>query len=133
VQKTLFTAKETVCVSLCWTGEPCRYHGRPVASPKKIARLTARYNVIYICPERLGGLPVPRPAAPLKNLRNGRLRDVTGADVSEPFRLGAVRALAIAQLHGVKKAYLVRNSPSCDISGFTGSLFKEHGIKVVNL
>ena len=125
--------RESVLVSLCWTGEPCRYHGRPVHSPHKIARLTARYNVIYICPERLAGLPVPRPAAPLRNLRDGRLFDITGKDVTEIFRLGAQRALAIAQRHGIRKAYLVRHSPSCDISGFTGSLFKEHGIKVMNL
>ena len=125
--------KETVLVSLCWTGEPCRYHGRPVRSLAKIARLSARYEVIYVCPERLAGLPVPRPAAPLKNLKDGRLLDVTGRDVTAAFELGARRALAIARRHRIRRAYLVRGSPSCDSSGFTGSLLKEHGIQVVNL
>lgn len=126
-------AKEKVLVSLCWTGEPCRYHGRPVPSPKKIARLRKEYDLIFICPEQLGGLPVPRPAAPLRNMIGGRLFDVQGNDVTESFRLGASRALAIAQKHNIRKAFLCRNSPSCDINGFTGSLFKEHGIKVTNL
>lgn len=125
--------KELVLVSLCWTGKPCRYHGRPVPSPKKIARLREDYELIFICPELLAGLPVPRPAARLRNITAGRLFDVTGHDVTESFRLGARRALDIAKQHKIKKAFLCRNSPSCDINGFTGLLFKEHGIKVTNL
>lgn len=126
-------AKEQVLVSLCWTGEPCRYHGRSRPSPKKITRLQEKYELIFICPELLAGLSVPRPAAPFRNITAGRLFDITGHEVTESFQLGARRALAIAQKHNIRKAFLCRNSPSCDINGFTGSLFKEHGIKVTNL
>jgi uncharacterized protein YbbK (DUF523 family) len=125
--------KEPVLVSLCWTGEPCRFHGRPVPSPKKIARIAEQYELHFICPEQLAGLPTPRPAAPLRNLRAGRLYDENGLDVTESFQVGARRALAIAESLNVRLAFLCRNSPSCDINGFTGSLFKEHGIKVINL
>jgi len=125
--------KESVLFSLCFTGEPCRYHGRSVPSPAKIARYSKKCNLIFVCPEQLGGLPVPRPAAPLQNKQNSTLYDVTGCNVSSRFILGAKKTLEIALEHNCQKAFLCKNSPSCDRTGFTGELLISNGIKVINL
>ena len=125
--------KEKVLVSLCFTGEPCRYHGRSVPSPAKIKRLSERYLLIYACPEQLGGLPVPRPAAPLRNKNGDKLRDINGKDVSREFITGAKKTLQICLEHGIERAFLCKGSPSCDKRGFAGELLLKHGIKVINL
>jgi len=132
LQKMTAILEKPVLVSLCWYGTPCRYHGRPVASPAKIAALHRRYTLIPVCPELLGGLPVPRPGAPLRNKRNGCITDRTGEDLTASFRAGAQTTLEIAQEAGAERAYLVKGSPSCDRCGFTGELLLAHGIKVIN-
>ncbi len=125
--------KEKVLVSKCWTGEPCRFHGRSVSSPAKIKRLTERFELVFVCPEQLGGLPTPRAAAPLKNKQNNKLVNCKGFDVSAEFICGAKKTLAIAHANNCKKAFLCKGSPSCDKTGFAGELLTQHGIVVYNL
>lgn len=88
----------------------------------------------------LGGLSCPR--APVKR-SHGRVyetcadkasrKNVTGADVTDAFTLGAERTLAVCRRHGVRKAILARFSPSCDANGITGRLLRENGIEVINV
>jgi uncharacterized protein YbbK (DUF523 family) len=125
--------KENALFSLCFTGCPCRYHGIPVPSPSKIKNLGSKYNLILVCPEQISGLPTPRPAAPLRNKKGQSIKNVKGEDVSRYFVKGAEETLSIAKTFGCKKAFLCKNSPSCDASGFTGELLKENGIEVINL
>lgn len=125
--------KEKVLVSLCFTGEPCRYHGRSVPSPAKIKRLSEKYQLVCVCPELLGGLPVPRPAAPLRHKNGNELRDISGKDVSREFIAGAEKALLICEKFAIRKAFLCKGSPSCDKRGFTGELLQKHDIKVINI
>jgi len=80
----------------------------------------------------MGGLPTPRPGAPLKNKNGLVLKDVTGKDVSLFFIAGAERSLEVARLYGCKKAFLCKGSPSCDRNGFAGELLSKNGIKVIN-
>lgn len=124
--------KENALLSLCFLGVPCRYHGRSAPSPAKFQKLSAKYNLIPVCPEQMGGLPTPRPAAPLQNKNGISLRDVNGRDVSANFMAGAKYALGVARLYGCKKAFLCKGSPSCDKEGFTGELLAKHGITVIN-
>jgi len=132
-QGELFTEdKPAVLVSRCWRGDPCRYHGRPKPRPALLERLERRYRLIFVCPEVLGGLPVPRPPAPLKRIDNGRLTDITGRDVTTEYKRGAEAVLAIAREHHCQRAYLVNGSPACDKHGFAGELLARHGIRVIN-
>ncbi len=124
---------ENVLFSLCFLGVPCRYHGKSVPSPTKFKRLSKKYNLIPICPEQMGGLPTPRPAAPLKNKEGDRLLDVKGRDVSSFFVAGAECALDIARMYRCKRAFLCKGSPSCDATGFTGELLQKNGVRVTNL
>ena len=124
---------ENALFSMCFLGVPCRYHGKSVPSPAKFARLSKQYNLIPICPEQLGGLPTPRPAAPLRNKKGKKIKNILGEDVSESFIKGAEISLEISRLFNCKKAFLCKGSPSCDKKGFTGELLQQAGIEVINL
>lgn len=126
-------AKERVLVSMCFLGVPCRYHGRVVGSPNKIERLSSKYDLVPVCPETLGGLPVPRDPAPLQRKHGQSITDCHGRDVSAAFIAGAEATLRFAQEQNCTRAYLCKGSPSCDKRGFAGELLIRNGIKVINL
>ncbi len=48
-----------ILVSACLLGENCKYNGENNFS-EKIAKLAEQKEIIPVCPEVLGGLPVPR-------------------------------------------------------------------------
>lgn len=130
-------ARPVFVVSACLMGLNSRYDGRIRASiPCKSFLQDSIW--IPVCPEQLGGLATPRPAA---DIINGDGHDVlsgcavvctrNGADLSVPFVLGARQVLAIATDQAVSGACLKARSPSCAVSGTTGvtaALLQAHGI-----
>ena len=134
--------KEKVLVSACLCGINCRWHGKKVYPSKKVKALLAEWEAepVIVCPETMGGLPVPRP--PVKR-RKGRVfetcpdkaerKNVTGKEVTDAFRLGAEKALSICLENGIRRAILCSYSPSCDKRGLTGSLLEQNGITVINV
>jgi uncharacterized protein YbbK (DUF523 family) len=139
-------------VSACLLGRHCRYdcsHKRNEA----IVALAKRQKLIPVCPEELGGLPIPRPPSEISggngaDVLAGKARVITkqGADVTPYFVKGANEVLKIAQAHNVKKAILKARSPSCGCDeiydgtfsgktrkgdGVTTALLKKHGVKIV--
>lgn len=101
--------KEPILVSACFLGIKCRYNG-DINTHKEIASLSEKYNLIPVCPEILGGLVTPRPAAE----RLGELVvNKEGQDVTSYFKLGAERTAAIAAEQGCQQAVLKAQSPSC--------------------
>lgn len=128
--------KEVVVASACVCGVTCRWNGKKAYKTKPIKELEAGgAEVVPICPEMLGGLPCPRP--PVKR-RDGRIfqtdpetRTEFGPEVTDVFRAGAEKALKIALAAGARRAYFVKNSPSCAPTGVAGRLFTENGIEVV--
>ncbi|MBQ9773249.1 MAG: DUF523 domain-containing protein [Clostridia bacterium] len=120
---------EAVLVSACLLGEHCRYDGesRPCAA---VAALGARYRLIPVCPEVMGGLPTPRTPS---EICGNRVMMRNGTDVTEHYRLGAEKALRVAKKQGCKVAILKERSPSCGkgtvYSGhFDGTLVEGNGI-----
>lgn len=101
--------KEPILVSACFLGIKCRYNGE-INTNEAIASLTDKYELIPVCPEILGGLVTPRPAAE-------RLGEIVinkeGEDVTSYFKLGAERTAAIAVEHDCQQAVLKAQSPSC--------------------
>lgn len=132
---------EKILISKCLLGESCRWHGKKLYKSSFVKKYLAKHNcqVIGVCPETLGGLPVPRP--PVKR-KKGRVfetcedkknrKNVTGKDVTETFISGAQKTLKIAQKAKVKTAILCKWSPSCDISGIAGKLLAADGIEIIN-
>ena len=124
--------KQSILVSRCLLGVPCRYHGRPTVYHSRIKALlkTGKYEIVDVCPEVDGGLPVPRPAT----RDHGGVLVCDGEDVTAQFVCGAEIALAVANSRGVEKAYLVNGSPSCDkFKGVAAKLLQENGIKVISV
>lgn len=128
--------KETVVASACCCGITCRWNGRKTYKSKVIRELESEgIQVIPVCPEMLGGLPCPRP--PVKTIK-GRVfatdpetRTLVGEDLTEAFMRGAQEALRVTKEVGAKKAYFLKNSPSCAPDGITGKLFKLSGFQVM--
>lgn len=126
-------------VSACLAGKACAYDGRPRHCPA-VAKLVAEGRAITVCPECLGGLPVPRTPAEIKggtgqDVLAGRARVVnrTGEDVTEAFLKGASAALEMAQKYGVGEAIFKARSPSCGYGWiydgtFRGQLQPGHGV-----
>ncbi|MEU8953057.1 DUF523 domain-containing protein [Streptomyces sp. NPDC048518] len=142
---------DSVLVSACLRGVPCRYDGRDKASPELDEAVAGR-AVVSFCPEAAGGLPTPRRPAELvggdgHDVLDGTARvvDDTGRDVTAQFVAGARRALAAARHAGCTEALLMPRSPSCGRGtvydgsfegelvagdGVTAALFERHGITV---
>ena len=110
-----------IMVSACLLGENCKYNGGSNRSEALLERL-AGHEIIPVCPEVAGGLPVPRiPAEIVK----GRVQNREGQDVDAAFRAGARAALELARREQPDLIILQSRSPSCGVreiydGSFTG-------------
>ena len=114
----------TVIISKCLVGHPCRYDGRAKTSTAVTnlieEHLGPSIRCALVCPEELGGLGTPRPAAHLESgdghdvwdgsARVTRVED--GKNVTEAFKAGAKKAL-LAAGDQVICAIVKARSPSC--------------------
>lgn len=148
--------RNKVLVSACLLGERVRYDGssRPVAHPL-LEQLQQQQRLVPVCPETLGGLLVPRPAAEIqpgfdgKDIFHEKGKVITrqGHNVSQYFVRGARKTQELALKEEVAVAILKANSPSCgnqkiysgefskelrDGQGVTAAALEEAGIKVFN-
>ena len=133
-----------ILVSRClYGGEPVRYDGKSKAEPDtRFLKWKEEGRLIPVCPEVLGGLPIPRPDAQ----RVGeKILARTGDDVTAEYTKGAREALKLALESGVICALLKEKSPSCGSSiiydgsfsgkriageGLTTELLRKAGFKV---
>lgn len=135
--------KEKILVSACLLGQYVRYDGKIKEVTPQIKELCDRYEVIPICPERDGGLPIPRPQ---NEIVGGKVMNILGKDVTKEFVKGAELALETAKKNNVKKAVLKQSSPSCGTKfvyngkfegvkingmGITAKMLSENGIEVL--
>lgn len=103
--------KEKLLVSACLTGARCKYDGGSNAlAAEMLAALRERYELIPVCPETAGGLPVPRVPG---ERRGGRVVTREGKDVTAAYDKGARIALRLAGHFGCRRALLKQRSPSC--------------------
>ena len=96
-------------VSACLTGRACRYDGK-AAPCGRVLELARSGQVLPVCPEELGGLPVPREPA---ELAGDRVIARSGADLTRAFERGAAEALRLGLEQGCTVAVLKSRSPSC--------------------
>jgi uncharacterized protein YbbK (DUF523 family) len=103
-----------ILVSECLCGgRPVRYDGAEIpCTDPRLLKWKAEGRLLPVCPEVLGGLPVPRPEA---QRAEGGVRTKDGRDVTAAFKRGAARALRIAREHDVAFAILKDGSPSCGV------------------
>lgn len=138
-------------VSACLIGVNCNFEGKNFVNLQLFEEFAKR-DLFPVCPEVLGGLPVPRVPAEIKggtgaDVLDGKAKVVNmeGVDVTCQFLKGANETLRIAQTVGAKEAFLTEKSPSCGCGrifdgsfaykfiagdGVTAALLKRNGIKV---
>lgn len=115
-------------VSACLCGFPCRYDGKSKPD-ERIKALYEEGRALPVCPEKLGGLTTPRTPC---EIINGRVISSDGEDRTNEYLLGSQKVLELCKKHGIKKAILKQNSPSCGSSHiydgtFSGTLIEGEG------
>lgn len=124
-------------ISSCLVGLCTRYDGKSKPDKRCLKYLNNLNEYVYIpvCPEQLGGLATPRPAADLiggdgMDVLTGLTPVMTrgGHDVTKEFIAGARAVLKVAQDQSIQLALLKARSPSC---GVTAALLESNGIKLV--
>lgn len=135
--------KENVLVSSCLIGLNTRYDKK--SSKNIFDDLNSKYNVIPFCPEQASGLSTPRKPC---EIRDGKVYNVDGVDLTEDFLYGANEALKLCKMYKIKKAFLKAKSPSCgkgkiydgsfsgvlvDGNGIATKLLEDNGIEVISI
>lgn len=121
--------KTKIIVSACLLGENCKYNGGNNKCDDIIA-LAEKFEIIPVCPECFGGLPIPRVPSEIKD---GRVYSKTGEDLTDAFLSGAEQTLYIAKEANAPCAVLKENSPSCGFGKiydgtFSGNKIDGNGI-----
>lgn len=135
--------KEKILVSACLAGVNCKYNGGNNGN-EKIIEFTKNNDVIFVCPEQLGGLTTPRIGA---ERLGERVVNKKGEDVTKEFYKGAEEVLNLVKKLNIKKAILKSRSPSCGINniydgtfthnlierdGVTAELLRKNGVEVIS-
>lgn len=117
-------------VSACLLGVRCNHAGG--ASPSEaVAALADDHRLVPVCPETLGGLPTPRPAA--ERQPDGLVVAEDGTDVTNAYQRGADQTVRVALAVGARGAVLKARSPSCGChqvydGSFTRTLVEGAGV-----
>ena len=112
---------DKILVSACLAGFPCRYDGK-AKTDATVVELVRQGHAIPLCPEQLGGLPMPRPAC---EVRADSIVSADGADFTAAFVRGAETTLALAQQFGCQHAILKAGSPSWVLEKFMTAHFRD--------
>jgi uncharacterized protein YbbK (DUF523 family) len=135
--------RPVLLVSACLLGTACNHEGRH-SQRAQVEALAERFRLVPICPEVVGGLPTPRPAA---EIRDERVVTAAGEDVTQEYERGAQAAVELAMTLGATRAVLKARSPSCgahavydgtftrtlrDGAGITAAALRAAGIEVVS-
>ncbi len=96
-----------IAVSACLLGHNCKYSGGNNRSQKVLDYIEG-HEVIPICPEAAGGMPVPRVPVELKD---NKAINRDGEDVTVFFRRGVEQEMK--KMQHIDLAILQPRSPSC--------------------
>lgn len=102
---------DKILISKCLMGENVKYSGgNNKIENSIIEKWKNEGRLIPICPEVEGGLPTPRPPS---EIRDSRVINNLGCDVTEQFVHGAKIACEKAKISEAKYALMKQGSPSC--------------------
>ena len=118
-----------ILISACLIGENCKYNGGNNLN-EKVLNFIKGHEVISVCPEVMGGLPIPRTPA---EIVNGAVITKDGRNVDQEFKKGAEIALKTAKENQVDLVILQSRSPSCGSKqiydgSFSGNKIEGQGI-----
>ncbi|MCQ2538588.1 MAG: DUF523 domain-containing protein [Lachnospiraceae bacterium] len=126
-----------IIVSACLLGRDCKYNGGNNYN-QKIVDFCKGHNVIEVCPEVEGGLPIPRVPA---EIVDGVVFNKNGFSVDKEYRAGTKAILDRIKGMKIDMAILQSRSPSCGSKKvydgtFSGTLIDGQGIfakEVINM
>ena len=143
--------KKIILVSSCLLGLKTNYDGGDNCCGD-VLQLKDTVFLLPVCPEQLGGLPTPRPAAEIQGgdghavlAGSAVVKTACGKDYTASFLRGAEETLRLAVLYGAEAALLKARSPSCGSGriydgsfrgkavpgdGVAAALLKKSGMKV---
>ena len=101
-----------IMVSACLLGENCKYNGGNNRN-EELLRLISGHELIPVCPEVMGGLPVPRTPA---EIVDGTVMNRAGKSVDREFWEGAQKVLMLAEKEKPERIILQSRSPSCGVN-----------------
>lgn len=102
--------KSVIGISRCLVGDNCTYRG----DSNLIEELKSlKEEAILVCPEVLGGLPIPRDPAEIVSESPLKVMTVKGKDVTKEYVEGAKKALDYLLENNVDTVIVKSNSPSC--------------------
>ena len=118
-----------IAVSACLLGQNCKYNGGNNRNEAVLKFLEGK-EVIPVCPEVLGGLPVPRTPAEIKD---GVAWNAEGKCVDTEFKRGVELTLKALEEEDIDFAVLQSRSPTCGVKQvydgtFTGTLIDGQGL-----
>lgn len=142
-----------ILMSACLLGQKVRYDGDCLQHHPLLQQWIKEGNIITICPELAGGLPVPRAPAEIQDKKSGAevlnqnaiVKTVMNQDVTDCFLQGAQKTLELVKKYHIRVAVLKARSPSCGSGmiydgtfshtliqgeGVTAALLREHGVQV---
>jgi uncharacterized protein YbbK (DUF523 family) len=123
-----------ILISACLLGARVRYDGRDnLLDHPVIQRWQRQGRLVAACPETLGGLPTPRPAAETQSRFPILITTRDGDDVTPEFLSGAEKTLELARQHDCCCALMKARSPSCGNQeiydgSFSGTLITAPGV-----
>jgi uncharacterized protein YbbK (DUF523 family) len=145
--------RDMMLISACLAGKKCKYNGGDNLHPLFL-RLVEEGQARLVCPEELGGLPVPRSPSEIRggsgeDVLDGKARVINkqGEDVSRQFLAGADETLQIARQAGAAQVIFKSRSPSCGRGkiydgsfsgklcsgdGVATALLRRHGVEVIS-
>lgn len=112
-----------ILVSACLLGFECRYNGLS-AENEKIIKLMDKYKLIPVCPEILGGLPIPREPVQFTGGDGFSVLEKKAKIIScfskqdKTYYLlrGAKQVLKFVKKFNIKFAIFKDKSPSCGVN-----------------
>ncbi|MBS99486.1 MAG: hypothetical protein CMI01_12515 [Oceanospirillaceae bacterium] len=123
-----------ILVSACLLGARVRYDGQHnLLDHPVLAQWKREDRLVMACPEVLGGLPTPRPAAEVQSRFPILVTTDEGQDLTPQYLAGAELTADIARDHGCICALMKANSPSCGNhatydGSFTGEKVNHPGV-----
>jgi len=100
---------ESIIISACLLGEPCRFDGQGKHNSSLLEVLKNKH-LISVCPEVEGGLTIPRPPA---EINGNRVLRESGEDVTRQFEVGAELCVTAGIGARATLAILKSRSPAC--------------------
>ncbi|MBP3275310.1 DUF523 domain-containing protein [Kandleria sp.] len=114
-------------ISRCLVGDNCTYRGD--SNLVEELEELKKEGAILVCPEVLGGLPIPRDPAEIVSESPLKVMTVNGKDVTKEYVEGARKAVDHLLENNVDTVIVKSNSPSCGAGTIYDGTYSHKKIK----